>query len=83
MYIATGNPTSVDRLCDVISSHKDYITMTTKGDISAGEVPPKDDVIATDEQKVSNNICAQGNVCKLKNNFCRLRDWMVPISSCG
>ena len=27
--------------------------MTTKGDILAGEAPPKDEVIATDEQKVA------------------------------
>lgn len=52
VYSAVGNPSSVDQLCGVISSHKEYITMATKGDIMAGEAPPKDDIIATDEQKV-------------------------------
>ena len=53
VYSAVGNPSSVDQLSTVISSHKEYITMATKGDILAGEVPPKDEVIATDEQKVA------------------------------
>ena len=53
MYSAVGNTSSVDQLSSVISSHKKYITMTTKGDILAGEAPPKNEVIATDEQKVT------------------------------
>ena len=53
MYSAVGNPSSVDQLCSVITSHKEYITVATKGDILAGEAPPKDNVLATDEQKVT------------------------------
>ena len=52
VYAAVGNPSSVDQLCSVITSHKEYITVATKGDILAGEAPPKDNVLATDDQKV-------------------------------
>ena len=53
VYSTTGNPSSVSQLSSVISSHKEYITMTTKGDVLAGEAPSKDEIIATDEQKVA------------------------------
>ena len=43
----------MDQLCSVITSHKEYITMATKGDVLAGEAPPNDNVFATDEQKVT------------------------------
>ena len=67
-----GNPTSVDQLCSVITSHKEYITVATKGDIHAGEAPPSDNVLATDEQTVT-------TTCTIPCNISSVIDLMLCI----
>ena len=57
--------------------------MTTKGDILAGEAPSKDEIIATNEQKVAKclhlfyQLYIEKNTCEvLINHYClyRLKD---------